>query len=179
MEDLVALHPDVAEWQVMLAHTTGSVGTILSEQGDFQGALESFDSALEVQRRLVSRDPDDPDGLRELARLLAQVGTLLQRSGEVGEAVSSHSEALEIRERLVSSEPDNALWLRDLAPACAGALAVGVPLVLYFAWSGAIPAAFQSLVLHPFADGDERGVAGCCGFGDDRLGLLVKGFGQL
>ena len=87
-----------------------SVGVLLMQQSDFEGALNAFADATRIQ-------PDDPE-------ILEHHGRVLSALGRFDEAVEVYSHALEIDSEMLEARKGRAMayaWLRNFSEAAADA----------------------------------------------------------
>ena len=77
--------------EALSAHL-GNIGIVLMLKGDLEGALKSYEEALEIDRRI-----DNPLGE---AHDLGDIGVVLMDKGDLDGALKSHKEALKIHRRI-------------------------------------------------------------------------------
>ena len=75
--------------------------------GDLKGALESYNKAQAIRRRLLEADPDDPQKQADLAGNLEVTANINLNGGEFDQAGSSFAEAVTLRERVVAQKPQD------------------------------------------------------------------------
>ena len=75
-EQLVKKQPSVPNHRSRLATLYNSRGELLLAMNDEPRALESYEKALAICRRLVEEDPADPERHSDLAAALANLGTV-------------------------------------------------------------------------------------------------------
>lgn len=114
-EELAAMDPDRAEWQIGLGNSHFWIGNLLLYRGEPEAALPEFERYLAITRRLADHEPDRTDYQLELADAHANVGNALDRLGKVDEALGHLKRDLEIKKRLVALEPERADWRFKLA----------------------------------------------------------------
>ena len=85
-------HPD-------LGSSLHDLGDILSLQDEYSNARKYYEEALEMYRRLYSKD-DYPNGHPDVASILNDLGDLFWDQGEYSEAHNYFKQALEMRRRL-------------------------------------------------------------------------------
>lgn len=95
-ERLLREHPSAAEFARDLASTHNNMGQLLAKTGHPAGALRSFETAREIQKRLVQDDPTVTELAESLATTLTTWATSSPRRatrlahcrvGGVGEVV--------------------------------------------------------------------------------------------
>jgi serine/threonine protein kinase/tetratricopeptide (TPR) repeat protein len=85
--------------------------------GSLDDAVQPLSNAQEMQTRLLSQKPDDPERLKALGDTLTQFGKVWTGKQDFTAASQSYDQAVQIRDRLVSSFSDNVQFQRDLASA--------------------------------------------------------------
>jgi len=108
-------HPSVARFQNDLAMSHNNVGVSREETGDFQGALESYGQAIEIQTKLLRNDPARAHYRDMLAESLGNLARLKKDMGDREGALSSYEKALDIQEKLVREYPTVADYACRLA----------------------------------------------------------------
>ena len=83
--------------------------------GDTQGALRSYQNALQLSEALARRDPYSPEIQQTLSLALDSIGILQTRSGQLAAALSVLHRAASIRERLQQRFPAQSHYTRLLA----------------------------------------------------------------
>lgn len=90
------------------------IGNVRFMQGQFDAALVAFQGALEIDRDLSSREPDNALWTRYISISLSRIGDVHVAQNNFDAALDVYRESLNIRRELVATEPDNALWTRDV-----------------------------------------------------------------
>jgi tetratricopeptide (TPR) repeat protein/tRNA A-37 threonylcarbamoyl transferase component Bud32 len=85
--------------------------------GDFAGATESYDKALQIREALVAADPGDLRSQRELAISYQKLGNQLLDTSEAARGMAYLRKGLAVYERLAVQQPENAEIRKDLASA--------------------------------------------------------------
>ncbi|HEX8734382.1 MAG TPA: protein kinase [Pyrinomonadaceae bacterium] len=80
-----------------------------------ENALQSFRTAVEIDRRILKINPEDVEAKRHLALGLFKFGEILIGLGRSEEAVAVYREAAAVREEISRIEPQNLRDLTDLA----------------------------------------------------------------
>jgi non-specific serine/threonine protein kinase/serine/threonine-protein kinase len=88
--------------------------TAQNMSGDWRGALDSTEHALEMFKTLAAEDPDNVEGKHDLAFAYAERGIALMYLQRYDESRASLREAIAIRERLIVADPENQEDRRDL-----------------------------------------------------------------
>ena len=86
-----------------LAPMLGTLGTVLSDLGDREGAKDAFEEALRIRRRLASEHPAAFEPF--VATTLNNLGTVLSDLGDREGAKDAYRESLEIRWPLAQKWP--------------------------------------------------------------------------
>ena len=89
-----------------------------SNLGDTQGALRSYQNALQLSEALARRDPRSPEFQQTLSLALDSIGILQTRSGQLDAALSVLHRAAAIRQRLQQRFPAESHYTRLLAASC-------------------------------------------------------------
>lgn len=90
-------------------------GDLCLRLGDSGGAREHYETALEIARDLVRRDPDNTEWQRELSVSWDNIGVLRLRLGDGDGAWQAFEASLKIAKDLARTDPDNTEWQRDLS----------------------------------------------------------------
>jgi serine/threonine protein kinase len=85
--------------------------------GDFAGATESYNKALQIREVLVAADPADLESQRELAFSYQKIGNQLIDTSEATRGMEYLRKGLAVYERLAANQPENADIRKDLATA--------------------------------------------------------------
>jgi tetratricopeptide (TPR) repeat protein len=97
----------------VLSRVLTSIGDALEENDPER--LSNFERALELRRRWVDSDPENPARRRFLSWSYSFVGDALQEQKRYSEALDNYRSAWSLREKLAASDPVNGQWQRDLA----------------------------------------------------------------
>jgi tetratricopeptide (TPR) repeat protein len=109
-----------------LASTLDKLGYLLRANGDYAGALKTYQEQLEILRAAVAQEPDVAQWRFGMTVALEGVGTVLTIQRDLDGALSAFREALDISRNLIAIEPDNTDWAAALS---ASLLSVGRALV--------------------------------------------------
>jgi serine/threonine protein kinase/tetratricopeptide (TPR) repeat protein len=103
--------------EILLERSVAMVnyGDIRQDRGDLPGALESYQSALAMQKQLVKEDTTNVQRQRDLATCFENMGDVLKLQGNIPGALESYRESLPIRQGLANQNPTNAAAQLDLS----------------------------------------------------------------
>jgi serine/threonine protein kinase/tetratricopeptide (TPR) repeat protein len=96
-------------------------GDIQRDLGDLAGALVSYSTALNAQKRLVDKEPQNADWQRDLASTWQNIGDVLDQQGKIDDAdvmqsaLKCYQESFRIRKEFADRYRRNSEWQRDLA----------------------------------------------------------------
>ncbi len=82
--------------------------------GNSAGALQSYEKALGIRRKLVDLDPTSKEFQRDLSSCYSRIADVQEMMGKHAEALSNYQNAIQGDMRLSASEPNNPIFLRDL-----------------------------------------------------------------
>jgi serine/threonine protein kinase/predicted negative regulator of RcsB-dependent stress response len=82
--------------------------------GDTKAALDSYQKALDIARKLAAGAPTEPGAQRNLAMIHEKIGAVLAATGATAAAMESYRTSLAIRQKLADADP-SAGARRDLA----------------------------------------------------------------
>jgi eukaryotic-like serine/threonine-protein kinase len=85
--------------------------------GNTAGALDSYQKAFEILRRLSAGDPANEDVKRRLAASHDDLCAVYEAMGRAGGAEDHCREALDLRRQISAAQPDNRIKRRELADA--------------------------------------------------------------
>jgi serine/threonine-protein kinase len=103
------------EDQRELGRAYSSLGIVQAETGHPNAAMESYEKALEIRKRLVDERPDVGSFRLDLTRSYANIGILHSQRGRIAEALNSYRAMLPIQQDLVRENPAVVLFRDDLA----------------------------------------------------------------
>lgn len=98
-----------------LAMTSNNLGALRGTAGDWNGAAEQYQVAVEQLRRLVRRSPLAPQRRRELAIAQSNLGLALSRTGNKAESDQAFASARQVLVTLVEDFPSDPRYLSSLA----------------------------------------------------------------
>ncbi|MCY1078153.1 protein kinase domain-containing protein [Archangium lansingense] len=113
--DLVAREPGNGAWLFALGQSEYWVGFSLLQQKELKGALQHFESYLDISRRLVTMDARNTDWQLELAYAHSNIASIQQLLGDGQAASSALGASATIMETLRAQRPEDALLERELA----------------------------------------------------------------
>ena len=115
-QEVTSRNPSVAEWQVALGESHGSVGEALRRQSDFNGALEHLQIRIEIAKALTAKYPDNSEYQLELSYAYVDLGRLQEiQSDHQGAALQAYRESLAIKQQMAARDPENTGRQVDLA----------------------------------------------------------------
>lgn len=91
------------------------IGEMRFTQGDIEGALEAYQTALGDVGELAEQSPENLQYLRDVRRLKTNIGNALAAAWRYDEANAAYSQAQAISESLIAKANDNVADRRDLA----------------------------------------------------------------
>lgn len=100
------------------------IGQVRRAQGDIAAASDAFREALELDRELVARHPDDAQSLLNVAKSEFYVGYAHYAKGELEQALPWFERQLATLQRLVALDPETVEWRVELGDANANLGAV-------------------------------------------------------
>ena len=103
-DDLSKKSPNDVKLPTQLARAYNGLGLLLAAQGDVGQALDAYDRAIAVHRRVAPRRQQEPEFLRSLAECLSNQGLLRGQLGEKAAARSALSSSIELLERAVARD---------------------------------------------------------------------------
>jgi non-specific serine/threonine protein kinase/serine/threonine-protein kinase len=113
LDDLAAeAGPEETGLQEELAGAYERVGDIqghpdISNLGDLDAALASYEKAASIRRTLVARSPSDLEARRAMASLLHRQATAIWWQGDTTRSLAVHRQALELRRALLAADPES------------------------------------------------------------------------
>jgi eukaryotic-like serine/threonine-protein kinase len=90
-------------------------GDVLVDQGKPAEALDRYEDALKIRRKLKKSQPENPLFAADLAVCLQQIGNVYESRGDIDQALENYREALDIRKNLLLLTPQNIDLQRQLA----------------------------------------------------------------
>ncbi len=96
-----------------VAHS--ALGDTLTARGDHDGALNNYQTALDIAKVLADSDPSNADLQRDLSVSYDKIGDMLTAQGDRDGALNNYQAGLDIAKTLVDSDPGNVDWQRDLS----------------------------------------------------------------
>ncbi len=91
------------------------IGNVRWAQGDLPAALDAFQQAETVARKLVERDAQQTEWQAELGAARFWIGFIHFEQNDLDTATRQFQQYLETSRHLVHSEPDNPAWQMELA----------------------------------------------------------------
>src|SRR5262249_8130282 len=98
-----------------IAWTWLRLDDVLWEQGDYAGALDAAQHALDINKKLVEDDSSNLQFKRNLAESYSYEGSALRRLHRPAEARPAYETALVIRQDLAKAAPDDRGLSNDIA----------------------------------------------------------------
>jgi tetratricopeptide (TPR) repeat protein len=92
-----------------------NLGSVLETQGKLQEAMDTYQRALAIVKRLADREGSNANWQRDLAVSYAHVGGVLKGQGKLPEALDAYQHGLAITQRLADHDRSNADRQRDLS----------------------------------------------------------------
>ncbi len=112
--DAPAPRPEEVDWRLNRAVSLARIGDILLAQGDYGGAMRTYNESLALKEQLAVESPDDTQLLRNRSVTIEKLGDVFRLQGNSEEAQTRYSDSLDIIERLAKTDRSNASWQRDL-----------------------------------------------------------------
>ncbi len=113
--EAAAKDTNTAQAQRDLAVSRTALGDVLLLSQERALALESFQVALEINKRLAAADPMSANAQRDVAVLHNKVGDAKLYAGDAAGALSDYRVSIEITARLAKSDPANVRFQLDHA----------------------------------------------------------------
>jgi tetratricopeptide (TPR) repeat protein len=119
---------------LLVAESLGSWSNYQSwnvdKQGDLSGkdlgpALEAYAEGLDINRRLVDKDPRNTQWQLDVSISLDRIGDLLAAQGNLSGAIENYRESRDIRRAFVAKDESNARWQIALAASLANLGQIG------------------------------------------------------
>jgi tetratricopeptide (TPR) repeat protein len=110
----VEAEPSYPRAKLDLSFSYGSIGSLLREQGDTDGALAAHQSAFDLRQAVYTADPKNKFALQSLVWAHKSIAGVLADKGDLPGALSREREVLKLRETWENSHPSphrNAGWL--------------------------------------------------------------------
>jgi len=104
MQARAAARPEDARAQLEPTFGLQRLGSILIELGDLKGALEAFQTALPIRRRLAELDPLDARAQLNLANNYESVGFTMMLLGDAKGALEHHQAQRKLAEGLLAKD---------------------------------------------------------------------------
>ena len=117
---LVEDHPNVAEYQYILARSYNSLANNLKVTGSLQEALLMYQKAQAILDDLAKRQTDDPEIQLGLGMVQANLGQLYRDLGQYKESLASHNQAVEVHQSLVDRDGNSVVSRAELGRALNG-----------------------------------------------------------
>lgn len=109
----IALRRELATAYLKVGDIQGN--PTVANLGDMEGALISYQKALQIRQSLPTEDTPVKDAALDLATSYDRVGDMLLLNHNIEETTENYQKALEIRERLAEKEPNQAQIRYDLS----------------------------------------------------------------
>src|SRR5207248_1358683 len=116
-EKLVAENPNNSTRLSELATAHTSIGRVLFQQQQFDGALAEYYASRDILRNLVQIEPRNADCHRALAWTYKNIGETLQGQGETAMALDEFRKYSVGMDTVAAIDPANAVWQREAAQA--------------------------------------------------------------
>lgn len=107
----LAVAPDDADDQQLLARVLDDQARLAERLGDLEAGVAMAEEALALRRRLLATSGDEPASMRELAYGLESMARLYRRLGSLSRAARALVEAVDLRQ--AAAEADEALGVDD------------------------------------------------------------------
>jgi tetratricopeptide (TPR) repeat protein len=91
------------------------VGDLLVAQGKLRQALDVYQQALAIAKRLADQDKSNTDWQRDLSVSYEKIGGVLVAQGKLRDALEDNQQSLNIRRVLAEQDKSNTGWQRDLS----------------------------------------------------------------
>jgi tetratricopeptide (TPR) repeat protein len=96
------------------ARMLDNLGDVRVAQGKLQEALDAYQTALVIAKRLADEDKSNPDWQRNLASSYEEVGDVLLAQGKLQDALDLYQQCLAITKRLAKQDKSDSRWQHDL-----------------------------------------------------------------
>ncbi|KAI1691976.1 hypothetical protein Ddc_23925 [Ditylenchus destructor] len=107
----LAVAPDDADDQQLLARVLDDQARLAERLGDLEAGVAMAEEALALRRRLLATSGDEPASMRELAYGLESMARLYRRLGSLSRAARALVEAVDLRQ--AAAKADEALGVDD------------------------------------------------------------------
>lgn len=113
-ETVLALNPtNESQRGVAIAHL--KLGDALMDVGDYQVALENYQTSVSTFSELVSADKDNATKIRELCLGYSRIAIVYNRLSQFADAAGFNLKAIEEQKRIVAADPQNVQIFLDIA----------------------------------------------------------------
>nr|MBP6823245.1 tetratricopeptide repeat protein [Acidobacteriota bacterium] len=116
-QPLAAANQKSVEHQRDVSISHDKIGGLLADAGKTAEAIESFQSALEIDTKLSLIDPNDNQTKSDRANSLSKLGELRQKLGASAKALDDFRQAFALLAEVVSKDDRDVTAKRDLAAA--------------------------------------------------------------
>lgn len=113
-ETVLALNP-TKESQRGVAIANLKLGDALMDVGDYQVALENYQTSVSTFSELVSADKDNATKIRELCLGYSRIAIVYNRLSQFADAAEFNLKAIEEQKRIAAADPQNVQIFLDIA----------------------------------------------------------------
>jgi tetratricopeptide (TPR) repeat protein len=101
---LIETDPKNLSWRYDLGAAHAHMGEVLSAQGDFSGAVQTYKAAQDIFRSLVDTDPKNTFWRIDLSLTYQLIGDILFQQDKPAEALATYRDFLDIADRLSAAD---------------------------------------------------------------------------
>lgn len=122
--NLAGLFPEDTDSQNYLAWSREQLGEVREAQGLPSQAVDHYQEALSIRRRLTLAEPADVELQYRMGALYSRLGHVFQQLGDSSRAAAAFREELALAQRSIAQEPHNILLTGNLHGAYMGLAAI-------------------------------------------------------
>src|SRR4051794_21887306 len=115
INNLVLGAPSDLDLQRSRSVMLNNFGDVYRRTGDLARALQAYEEALTIARRLSTSDPVNAKWQHDVWVSLVKIGEVQLTTGNRAGALQAYGEALDVARRLMAVDPDNAEWRRSVS----------------------------------------------------------------
>jgi tetratricopeptide (TPR) repeat protein len=112
---LVALQPEVTDWQNQLGLAHNNLAKMALLGGDLRGAIDGYRADVEIEAKAAARDPRNNAQRERLLITRATLGRTLALAGRIDEGRALLRQAVDDARQLYSLEPGSTAFQEDVA----------------------------------------------------------------
>lgn len=103
--DNLSVQQEIASAYEKIGDVQGGIGS--ANLGDTAGALDSYNKALEIRKRIVAAKPHDSDARDGLAQSYQRIGRIYMDMGRYGQALQIAQSHVDLSSKIAADSPEN------------------------------------------------------------------------